>query len=70
MCTSHACSEVGNLKIHFDIWQNQYNIVKLYKIKLEKIKFCFGQVNLGLHDKLDTRDVGWQLNLELLRTQR
>ena len=24
--------------IHFDIWQNQYNIVKLNKIKLKKIK--------------------------------
>ena len=23
-------------QIHFDIWQNQYNIVKLNKIKLEK----------------------------------
>ena len=23
-------------KIHFDIWQNQYNIVKLNKIKLKK----------------------------------
>ena len=22
--------------IHFDIWQNQYNIVKLNKIKLKK----------------------------------
>ena len=26
-------------QIHFDIWQNQYNIVKLNKIKLKKIKF-------------------------------
>ena len=25
-------------QIHFDIWQNQYNIVKLNKIKLKKIK--------------------------------
>ena len=24
--------------IHFDIWQNQYNIVKLNKIKFKKIK--------------------------------
>ena len=24
-------------RIHFDIWQNQYNIVKLNKIKLKKI---------------------------------
>ena len=24
-------------QIHFDIWQNQYNIVKLNKIKLKKI---------------------------------
>ena len=23
-------------QIHFDIWQNQYNIVKLNKIKFEK----------------------------------
>ena len=23
-------------QIHFDIWQNQYNIVKLNKIKLKK----------------------------------
>ena len=26
------------LQIHFDIWQNQYNIVKLNKIKLKKKK--------------------------------
>ena len=25
-------------QIHFDIWQNQYNIVKLNKIKLKKKK--------------------------------
>ena len=25
-------------RIHFDIWQNQYNIVKLNKIKLKKNK--------------------------------
>ena len=25
-------------QIHFDIWQNQYNIVKLNKIKFKKIK--------------------------------
>ena len=25
-------------QIHFDIWQNQYNIVKLKKIKFKKIK--------------------------------
>ena len=25
-------------QIHFDIWQNQYNIVKLNKIKFEKNK--------------------------------
>ena len=25
-------------RIHFDIWQNQYNIVKLNKIKFKKIK--------------------------------
>ena len=25
-------------QIHFDIWQNQYNIVKLNKIKLKKEK--------------------------------
>ena len=29
-------------RIHFDIWQNQYNIVKFKnKIKLKKIYFCF-----------------------------
>ena len=27
----------GLWQIHFDIWQNQYNIVKLNKIKLKKI---------------------------------
>ena len=26
-------------QIHFDIWQNQYNIVKLNKIKLNKNQF-------------------------------
>ena len=26
-------------QIHFDIWQNQYNIVKLNKIKLKKKDF-------------------------------
>ena len=25
-------------QIHFDIWQNQYNIIKLNKIKLKKNK--------------------------------
>ena len=25
-------------QIHFDIWQNQYSIVKLNKIKLKKIR--------------------------------
>ena len=28
----------GLWQIHFDIWQNQYNIVKLNKIKFKKIK--------------------------------
>ena len=28
-------------QIHFDIWQNQYNIVKLNKIKLKKIKDAY-----------------------------
>ena len=28
-------------QIHFDIWQNQYNIVKLNKIKLKKINKVF-----------------------------
>ena len=27
-------------QIHFDIWQNQYNIVKLNKIKFSKKKIC------------------------------
>ena len=27
-------------QIHFDIWQNQYNIVKLNKIKLKKKRNC------------------------------
>ena len=32
-------------QIHFDIWQNQYNIVKLNKIKLKKIlKSCLLQI--------------------------
>jgi len=30
------------LQIHFDIWQNQYNIVKLNKIKLKKIIHFLG----------------------------
>ena len=25
-------------QIHFDIWQNQYNILKLNKIKFKKLK--------------------------------
>ena len=29
-------------QIHFDIWQNQYNIVKLNKIKLKKIIHFLG----------------------------
>ena len=28
-------------QINFDIWQNQYNIVKLNKIKLKKYKFIY-----------------------------
>ena len=31
-------THVYQWQIHFDIWQNQYNIVKLNKIKLKKIK--------------------------------
>ena len=27
-------------QIHFDIWQNKYNIVKLNKIKLKEEKKC------------------------------
>ena len=41
-------THVYRWQIHFDIWQNQYNIVKLNKIKLEKkikkkscFSFCF-----------------------------
>ena len=30
-------------QIHFDIWRNQYNIVKLNKIKLKKISIYFIQ---------------------------
>ena len=29
-------SHIHLWQIHFDIWQNQYNIVKLNKIKLKK----------------------------------
>ena len=29
-------------QIHFDIWQNQYNIVKLNKIKFKKLKKKYG----------------------------
>ena len=32
-------------QIHFDVWQNQYNIVKLNKIKLKK-KFAFTSIPL------------------------
>ena len=38
-------------QIHFDIWQNQYNIVKLNKIKLKKKKkkdFHSGQMEISL----------------------
>ena len=34
-------------QIHFDIWQNQYNIIKLNKIKLKKKKK--ESVNRGSH---------------------
>ena len=41
--------------IHFDIWQNQYNIVKLNKIKLKKhsgkkkeMNKAFGQYDIHL----------------------
>ena len=30
-----------NWQIHFDIWQNQYNVVKLNKIKLKKKEIFF-----------------------------
>ena len=30
-------------QIHFDIWQNQYNIVKLNKIKFKKNKTVIGR---------------------------
>ena len=30
-------------QIHVDIWQNQYNIVKLNKIKLKKKKYNYKQ---------------------------
>ena len=48
-------------QIHFDIWQNQYNIVKLNKIKLKKNnKRCllFGRkVMTNLDSILKSRDV-------------
>ena len=42
-------------QIHFDIWQNQYNIVKLNKIKFKKNTFSeiyppkrvYDQINMG-----------------------
>ena len=43
-------------QIHFDIWQNQYNIVKLNKIKLKK-KIPLLPPSLSFYEK-DT--VGWQ----------
>ena len=36
-------------QIHFDIWQNQYNIVKLNKIKFKKIKnkvYNYNMINI------------------------
>ena len=36
-------------QIHFDIWQNQYNIVKLNKIKLKKRKEVLHIVKILLH---------------------
>ena len=35
-------------QIHFDIWQNQYNIVKLSKIKFKKKKMYTIKYNLNL----------------------
>ena len=35
-------------QIHFDIWQNQYNIVKLNKIKLKKKEFACNARGLSL----------------------
>ena len=38
--------------IHFDIWQNQYNIVKLNKIKFKKIAIViFFSYNTGSYEK-------------------
>ena len=49
-------SHIHLWQIHFDIWQNQYNIVKLNKIKLKKRKkinnqcfCCFTAVFWDLH---------------------
>ena len=39
-------------QIHFDIWQNQYNIVKLNKIKFKKIAIViFFSYNTGSYEK-------------------
>ena len=44
-------------QIHFDIWQNQYNIVKLNKIKFKKINFIINLSNsrkkIYLYTELD-----------------
>jgi len=37
-------------QIHFAIWQNQYNIVKLNKIKLKKNKTVFMEYNAEINN--------------------
>ena len=38
-------------QIHFDIWQNQYNIVKLNKIKKKILSLSFAHTSLKTHIK-------------------
>ena len=46
-------------QIHFDIWQNQYNIVKLNKIKFKKKKrFCLQCRRLGFDSGV--RKIPWR----------
>ena len=59
-------------QIHFDIWQNQYNIVKLNKIKFKKkIQYRFGSPNHGNQRiKRNKNNPDWKRKIKALTVCR
>ena len=51
-------------QIHFDIWQNQYNIVKLNKIKLKKKKLNIHKTKIMASGPITS----WEIDGETVET--